>query len=1071
MPNDERVYDPVGFFLLRTPALPVETIASITGADTADTAVDDADRRSRTRERLRALARRPDVHRALAVASADLVAALTRLDDDPDATAKKTRRAYSRLLRYLTRMATRPTPFGCFSGVALGEFGESTTARLAGQALGHGRVRADMGWLLALIKTLESDTDLRPHLRVTRNSSAYVTSGRVVLPYADVYGDRDNRSVRIRATPAVEAVLRSAGTPVPYGQLADDLHSCFPDVAREVVTGLLDQMWDLNFLVSDLRPPMTAPFPERHVAKSLAGVAGAEAVVEALETVMDLAAGDGPVDVLDRLVAAQRELVPGHTGTTYQLDSAAQLLDPTITAAVGRAMADAAGVLMRLSGAVPGHHHHLIRYRHAFLDRYGQNALVPVLEVLGEDGLGAPPTYTEPSRDCPFESGPPPDPSDLTRLLTGFAAEAWCTGAFEVELTDAWLERLTAGSSQDRGDMPPTPALDVFGQLHVASPGADLDRSRWRVVLREEVLAHGGRACGRFFDLLGEKGVDWLRGYARRTEEALGGAVHAELSYLPSMSRATNVSLRPRLLDHEVVINTTPSVPADHVLTLDDLMVGSTEDRFFLFSRRLGREVVVTQSHMLSPQYAPNVARFLLEASADGYVAPSGWQWLGLASMPFLPRVTRGDVVLHPAQWTVAADELDVGGTPDFASAVAGWRARRDVPRFVYLVDDDNRLLLDLDHPSYRDELEQELGRGHGRVTVHEVLPAPDGNWLTDEHGGTYVSELVTSVVLRDPAHGARSAPPAVGTAVGERAGARRRYLPGGEWTFLKIYSPLSRHDEIVEGPLAELAAGFRTDEAVDRWFYVRYADPEPHLRVRVRGRRGVTPPELLARLSGWAASLVDSGHAFDVALAGYAPEVERYGGPRTFDAVERLFQANSEVSCELVRMLTAARGDLDPELVAVAAVDALYAQWGLSPAARLDLAPAGDTSDTVRARFRAERNYLCELLVPWDRHPHGRGREHHDLLRPVLDAQAWAVADVARAVRAAEADDELWGTTATVLGSLAHMHVNRLMKVDLHRESRCYGLRRLALRSICGRPGPQDPGPAALAEPAGVAR
>lgn len=49
MPNDERVYDPVGFFLLRTPALPVETIASITGADTADTAVDDADRRSRTR--------------------------------------------------------------------------------------------------------------------------------------------------------------------------------------------------------------------------------------------------------------------------------------------------------------------------------------------------------------------------------------------------------------------------------------------------------------------------------------------------------------------------------------------------------------------------------------------------------------------------------------------------------------------------------------------------------------------------------------------------------------------------------------------------------------------------------------------------------------------------------------------------------------------------------------------------------------------------------------------------------------------------------------------------------------
>lgn len=1054
-PYAEARYEPVGFFLLRTPALPVETIAWI--AEPHDPADTDDDRRRRTRRRLRELATEPEIRRALAVASGDLVAAMPRLERDPEASDKKTRRAYSALLRYLTRMATRPTPFGRFSGVALGEFGDSTTARLDSPALGRSRIRADMGWLLGLIKKLEADPGLRPHLRVTRNSSSYIAGGRVVLPYADVYGDRDNRSVRIRATPAVDTVLRTAATPVPYEHLADELCARFPQVERAVVTSLLDEMWDLNFLVSDLRPPLTVPAPERYVAKQLAGVIGAEAAAEALEDVIDLAAlaADGPIEALDRLVEAQRALVPDHRGTTYQLDAAARLRSPQVATAVGQAMADAASCLMRLSRAIPGHHHHLIQYRHAFLDRYGQNALVPVLEVLGEDGLSAPPTYTEPVRDCPFTPAPLPDPSEQTRLLTELAAEAWWSGDHEVELTDAWLERLTTTSPEERGEMPPTPALDVYGQLHVGHPGADLDQEPWRVVLREEVLAHGGRTYGRFFDLLGEDGVDRLRGYARRTEALTEGVVHAELCYLPSMSRATNVALRPRLRDYEVVINSTPSVPDENVLTLDDLVLGATEDRFFLHSRRLGREVVVSQSHMLSPQYAPNVARFLLEVSADGYVAPSGWQWLGLATMPFLPRVTRGRVVLHPAQWTVDADTLTGSDRDGFAAAVAAWRERWKVPRYVYLVDDDNRLLLDLDHPSYRDELAQELSRAHRRVTMHEVFPAPDQNWLTDDRGGTYVSEIVAPVVLRDPAQAARSAPFAVGreTVPNGSADVRRQHLPGGEWTFLKIYSPLSRHDEIIESSVVEQVAALRSEHLIDRWFFVRYADPEPHLRVRFRGRDASTPPALLARLTSWASSLVETGYAFDVALAAYAPEIERYGGPRTFGAVEQLFEANSDVSCELVQMLRAAGDELQAEHVAIAAVDTLYSQWGLDPTTRFELAPDGDTSPAVRTKFRMDRDYLCELLVPWDRRPHDRGREHHERLRQVLDRQACAVTAVERAVRAAQGDGELWGTPSTVLGSLAHMHINRLMKVDLHREARCYALWKLALRSIRGRP------------------
>ncbi|MET9972842.1 lantibiotic dehydratase, partial [Streptomyces sp. NPDC006356] len=263
-------YEPAGFFLLRSPALPARTYLDVT---------DDPEH---TRERLLALARRPDVRRALLVASEDLTATLDRLDQVGE---KKSRRVHSRLLRYLTRMSTRPTPFGAFSGVAMGSFGRRSTARLGDHAIGRTRVRADMGWLLAWIKQLEDDPGLLRHLHVVVNPMAHVAGDRVILPQADKYGQGDNRSVRIRATAAVDVVLRAAVTPIPYQRLVADLCAAFPEADEATVDGLVRQMWDLGFLASDLRPPQTAGRPEQHLLKRLTEIPVTAEAAEGLRTV------------------------------------------------------------------------------------------------------------------------------------------------------------------------------------------------------------------------------------------------------------------------------------------------------------------------------------------------------------------------------------------------------------------------------------------------------------------------------------------------------------------------------------------------------------------------------------------------------------------------------------------------------------------------------------------------------------------------------------------------------------------------------------------------------------------
>lgn len=100
----------------------------------------------------------PAIYEALAVASPDLVGALSRPGDAQQSTRRQ--RAAGSLARYLVRMATRPTPFGLCAGVALGSISARTDLALASRRRYRKRARPDMGWLLQMVESLESQSEI-----------------------------------------------------------------------------------------------------------------------------------------------------------------------------------------------------------------------------------------------------------------------------------------------------------------------------------------------------------------------------------------------------------------------------------------------------------------------------------------------------------------------------------------------------------------------------------------------------------------------------------------------------------------------------------------------------------------------------------------------------------------------------------------------------------------------------------------------------------------------------------------------------------------------------------------------
>src|SRR5579871_4582286 len=72
-----------------------------------------------------------------------------------------------------------------------------------------------------------------------------------------------------------------------------------------------------------------------------------------------------------------------------------------------------------------------------------------------------------------------------------------------------------------------------------------------------------------------------------------------------------------------------------------------------------------------------------------------------------------------------------------------------------------------------------------------------------------------------------------VGRFVPEITPSLRMSPPGSTWLFMKLYCSHELQNGLIAGPLRALAHDTLNEKMADEWFFIRYADPDPHLRLR----------------------------------------------------------------------------------------------------------------------------------------------------------------------------------------------------------------------------------------------
>jgi thiopeptide-type bacteriocin biosynthesis protein len=1040
--------EPSGFFVLRTPMLPLATVtdwgagleAPLHGSDRPGLESAVAADRIRLRARLEELVTDPGFREAVFLASPSLEAAIDSWRKDPD--SERGQRAESSLVAYLMRAATRPTPFGLFAGCTTGRLGPRTRLRLAGRDAASRHTRLDMDYLWALAKAIEADPALRSGLRYWPNSSLYQIGDRLL--YAEARDRGAGRSYHLTAadiTPYLTRTLsRAIGGEYP-GVLARALTS--EDISPEEATAYIAELVDSQLLVPETQPLLTGAPAGRAMTAILSAHAPAAGIGNALGEALDGlaaidAAGWGASPDAYRRIASGLAGLPAAPDLArfVQVDLVKTAADATLSGAIAQDMRRGVQILHRL--ATGQDDVTLASFREQFTRRY-ETREMPLAEVLDEEtGIGFSASGQPGTEGGPLLAGLPLHPPHaasqlwarrdtfLYRKLTA----ALAAGQPEISIDPAEADGL--GGS---GQLPLPAAFDAVGVVIADSPDA-VAAGRYQVLVNSAGGPSGARLLGRFChadDELHELVLDHLRA----EERARPDCIFAEVVHLPQ-GRTGNILSRPVLREYEIPYLGRSGAPGGSQLPVSDLLVSVQDDRIVLRSRRLGREVIPRLS--AAHNYASRglaTYRFLCALQHQGVSPGVIWDWGPLLATPFLPRVISGRAVLSRATWNLGPPELAAFTGPRGAglfAAVSHLRARLSLPRWVALADADNELVTDLDNVLCVEALARQVRRRRSAALV-ELLPRPDQLCVSGPEG-RYAHQIIVPFVQPGgrPAELARPAAerPRAETASPAAGGLVRRFPPGTEWLYLKLFTGNATADRVLLG-LAPVLSALAAAGSIDSWHFIRFGDPDWHVRLRLHGDPDALLREVLPRLRDRTQPLLQAGVIWRIQLDTYEREVERYGGPDGIALAERVFWADSAAVLAIMRLLP---GDAGAEVrwrVALRGMDQLFDDLGLTLAGKRALARAvrqgygrefgidGAFQRAVGARFRQERAALESVLAPPGAVP--GPSPVADCLR-VLGQRSAAIAEPAARLRSLPGEH-----LAGLATSLAHMHVNRLLR------------------------------------------
>lgn len=841
-----------------------------------------------TRGWLNRIWQREEVRGALGLATPVLSDAIEAVVRGRQTDPRHVRRTALSTASYLLRWQHRPTPLGLFAGTAPVSVGHRASVRWRDKP--RATARPDTEWVTDVVLRLQRSPELLKRLPLVANNGSRTRGDRLVAPGPPADGHAlllAPVEISVRNARPVAAAMNAASTPIPYSDLHAHLRDSFPQAPAEKIDALLTSLVEQQFLLTSLWAPMTTLDAFQHLCRELERhkadtVPDVRELVHALNAVREDVSTHQPTlsDTSVSAIAARMRALTPVTPTPLLIDTTLDC-EVQIPQAVITEVQAAVTALYRTTPQPYGYQHWR-DYHRQFRARYGDGALVPVMDLVSDSGLGLPAGYVGSERGTA-----PKLLTDRDELLLDLVQQVLLDGRDELQLTDATIDALEKAAGSDERLL--VPRVEAAFEVHAPNTTA-LARGAFSVLLTAAPRP-GSSMAGRFAHVLPPEQQDALA----TTYNGAPDALLTQLVFPPRRRRNENVTRTLRLLPN--VIELSGHRDADETtIQLADIAVTGDPRGLYLVQLSTGRRIDVRVLHALEAgTQTPPLARFLAEVAQARYAAYKPFDFGAGARLPFLPRVRYRRTVLTQARWLLTADDLPGRKAPteQWDHALDAWRNRLRVPSQIAMIEYDQRLPLDLSHPVHRRAL-----RAHLDSTRRlELREAPDG----DAHGWIGRAHEIWISLGRPQTETAEMPRPRPDPAV-----ASGRHFPGdGDVLHAQLHAHPHRYDEILSRHLPRLLAAF--GDTPPTWWFTRHremARPDADQRLDITMH---LPPGTYSTAAEhtrtWVNNLHGLGLASGLTLATYQPQTGRFGHRAAMDAAHQVFAADSAAALAQIQL------------------------------------------------------------------------------------------------------------------------------------------------------------------------
>ncbi len=807
-------------------------------------------------------------------------------------------------LKYLNRMCQRATPYGTMAYMSLVKLGDTTTPIDPQSATLERGIRLDSLIAIYLLEHISKLPFFYSAIPFYPNNSISIASDKIRYIETTVVNNyKKYKIASINPDLLIKSLLKFARGGKNRKELFDFILAKYPNFDSEDVSAYVEDLIENNILLSGMSLNVTdTDVLEKiydciltHENESSEEYLTLKTRIQQLSTLMNHArtcTSKESVDTYISIKALVKEIIEDieEKKPVFQVDSFKNI-PATINK---RIAAKLQSVITSLAKVKPLYESpELEAFIKEFSLRY-EGKPVKLLQALDPDiGIGYPSNKSIQNEANDALASMLGSANTLTSKKLSYIVDGWyrflidkyvdCQkeNSNEIHISLSDMKRFETKQSIN---LPPT--FSLLCKLKTDSCSA-LDAGSYLLYPFDVHAPSAANVYARFTHLNSEV-TDFVQEIIDKEDTCFPNCINVEIEHI-GQPRTANVSLRVVNRPYKINVTCTPnSKEVDSYLNLDDLYLIYAQGELILYSKTLKKRIIpfMTSAYNYQIDELP-IINFMGALQNRGYQNSLLWDWGVLREFNFLPRViVDKNILLSPAFWRIKKNSLDTTSFEGFKKSICAFFKENTIPDRVLYGRSDNLLLIDVTIDAYLQIIYKDICQEESVIFIEDFM---NGEYqIINDGKQNYYNEILlsyhTDTIRTNEQNFSYPAP----------VPQRNSYLPFDEWIYLKIYFTSMITEHMIMSHVHKIIKHLKSLPTFEKWFFIRYEDPEPHIRLRIKFKDISGVQACVEKINTLFTPAFEQGKITKIIYDSYMPEGNRYGS-KNLPGIEKIFQIDSE--------------------------------------------------------------------------------------------------------------------------------------------------------------------------------